>query len=129
MIYTKIRNAEYVKEKLFNVRDKATREKLARLLNGENVDFNSGEIGCIAEGLNSRFVRYFIFNKDECKLEKVGFNGWDNEEIFNLKKYIENRMFNKTREKDSFRNNAVASKIKEELSRDSYSVIDFVEVV
>lgn len=128
MIYTKIRNAEFVKERLFDVRDKSTREKLARLLNGENADFNSEEICCIADGLNTRFVRYFIFKIDECKLEKVGFNGWDNEEVFNLKKYIENRMFSKTREKDNFRYSVGAAKLLE-LDKDTYSVIDFVEVV
>ena len=128
MIYTKIRNAEFVKERLFDVRDKATREKLARLLNGENADFNSEEIRCIADGLNTRFVRYFIFNKDECKLEKVGFNGWDNEEVFNLKKYVENKMFSKTREKDNFRYSSGAAKLLE-LDSDTYSVIVFVEVV
>ena len=128
MIYTKIRNAEFVKERLFDVRDKSTREKLARLLNGENADFNSDEIRCIADGLNTRFVRYFIFNKDECTLEKVGFNGWDNEEVFNLKKYIENRMFSKTREKDNFRYSVGAAKLLE-LDKDTYSVIDFMEVV
>ena len=127
-MHVKIRNAEFMKERLFDVRDKATREKLARLLNGENVDFNSDEIRCIADGLNTRFVRYFIFKKDECKLEKVGFNGWDNEEVFNLKKYIENRMFNKTREKDNFRYSVGAVKLLE-LDKDTYSVIDFVEVV
>lgn len=129
-MYTKVRNAECVKEKLFNISDKSTREKLARVLNGENVDFDSEEIYDIYKTFTSNVhVRYFTFYKDECKLVRMGLGGWDNEEIFNLKKYIENRMFSKTREKDSFRNSAVASKIKEELSRDSYSVIDFMEVV
>lgn len=127
-MYVKVRNAEFVKERLFDVRDKVTREKLARLLNGENADFNSEEIRCIADGLNTRFVRYFIFNKDECTLEKVGFNSWDNEEVFNLKKYIENRMFSKTREKDNFRYSVGAAKLLE-LDKDTYSVIDFMEVV
>lgn len=119
-----------MKEKLFNISDKSTREKLARVLNGENVDFDSEEIYDIYRAFTSNvYVRYFIFYKDECKLIKVGFGGWDNEEIFNLKKYVENRMFSKTREKeDNFRNSAVASKIKD-LDRDSYSVIDFMEVV
>jgi hypothetical protein len=127
-MYVKVRNAEFVKERLFDVRDKSTREKLARLLNGENVDFNSDEIGCITEGLNSRFVRYFIFKKDECTLEKVGFGSWDNEEVFNLKKYIENKMFSKTREKDNFRYSVGAAKLLD-LDKDTYSVIDFVEVI
>lgn len=128
-MHTRVRNAEFVKEKLFNISDKSTREKLARVLNGENVDFDSEEIYDIYRAFTSNVhVRYFTFYKDECKLVRMGLGGWDNEEIFNLKKYVENKMFSKTREKDNFRNNAVASKIKE-LSRDSYSVIDFMEVV
>lgn len=128
-MYIRVRNAEYVKEKLFNVSDKLTREKLARVLNGEKVHFDSEEINDIYSAFTSNVhVRYFIFYKDECKLIKVGFGGWDNEEIFNLKKYVENRMFSKNREKDNFRNNVVASKIKD-LDRDSYSVIDFMEVM
>ena len=128
-MYVKVRNAEFVKERLFNISDKSTREKLARVLNGENVDFDSEEIYDIYRAFTSNaHVRYFTFYKDECKLVRMGLGGWDNEEIFNLKKYIENRMFSKTREKDNFRNSAVASKIKD-LDRDSYSVIDFMEVV
>ena len=128
-MYVKVRNAEFVKERLFKISDKSTREKLAKVLNGENVDFNSEEIHDIYDAFTSNVhLRYFIFKKDECKLIKVGFSGWDNEEIFNLKKYIENRMFSKTREKDNFRNSVVASKIKD-LDRDSYPALDFVEVV
>lgn len=128
-MYTRVRNAEYVKEKLFNVGDRLTREKLARVLNGEKVNFDSEEISDIYKAFTSNVhVRYFILYKDECKLIKVGFGGWDNEEIFNLKKYVENRMFSKTREKDNFRYSVGAAKLIE-LDSDTYSVIDFVEVM
>lgn len=59
---------------------------------------------------------------------RVSFNGWDNGEVFNLKKYVENRMFSNTREKDNFRYSVGAAKLLE-LDKDTYSVIDFVEVV